>query len=87
MKMVKRWLDVVIGVFEKTADNRRYDGGMAVLLDSAERPRSSSAAQWPTAAKLESVLREFVAEVKEHGPRHGRLDQIERRQARGCPLP
>ena len=67
MKMVKRWLDVVIGVFEKTADNRRYDGGMAVLLDSAGATVVIGGAV-ADGAKLESVLREIVAEVKSTDP-------------------
>ena len=67
VKLVKHWLDDVIGVFEKTADNRQYDGGLAVLLEPAGATVVAGGAV-ADGAKLEKVLKQFVEEAKKSDP-------------------
>ena len=78
VKLVKGWLDELIGVVEKTADNRRQDGGFALLLEPGEPAGMTVVAGNAVAdgGKLETILKEVVAELKDSDPDTAKLIKL-----------
>ena len=75
MTLVKRWVDDLISVGEKTVDNRQNDGGLAILLDSAGATFAVGGTV-VDGTKLETVLKQFVEEAKKTDPDTAKLIKL-----------